>query len=158
MKFTVSFCSWAKLLVWKWLPKRKQCIDSSNNTFFSSGLLVFFGFWLGLLCFVSDASVFYGKLSSSGFKIWNFRECTSPFPSLDLNMFSPEVCCLKIVCVVNQQEIALVIDKSTRLSKFYKSKNTHCRCDMSQPLVLSHNWECFCSHCFAGICSVLCGK
>lgn len=38
---------------------------------------------------------------------------------------------MKIVCVVNQQETALVIDKSTRLSKFYKSKNTHCRCDIS---------------------------
>lgn len=62
---------------------------------------------------------------------WNFRECTSPFPSLDLNMFSLEVSCMKVVCVVNQQEIALVIDKSTRFSKFYKSKNTHCRCDIS---------------------------
>lgn len=62
---------------------------------------------------------------------WNFRECTSLFASLDLNMFSLEVCCMKIVYVVNQQEIALVLDKSTRLSKFYKSENTHCRCDIS---------------------------
>lgn len=38
---------------------------------------------------------------------------------------------MKIVCAVNQQEIALLIDKCTRLSKFCKSKNTHCRCDIS---------------------------
>lgn len=61
----------------------------------------------------------------------NFRECTSPFPSLDLSMFSLEVCCMKIVCIVNQEKIVLAIEKSTRHSKFYKSKNTHCRCDIS---------------------------
>ena len=62
---------------------------------------------------------------------WNLTGCIGPFPSPDFNMFSLQIYCIKIVCIINQQEIALLIDTSTRLSKFYKSKNAHWRCDIS---------------------------
>lgn len=119
---------------WKRSPKRKQSVDSSSNPFISLSPAVF---WvlasLGLFYFKCRRSYFMKSfpLPDSRSGGWNFREYIGPFPSLDFNMFSLQVCCMKIVCIFNQQGIALLIDTPTRLSKFYRSKNAHWRCDIS---------------------------
>lgn len=117
---------------WKRSPKRKQCVDLSSNPFISLSPAVFQVLTsLALFYFKSHSSYFMESfpLPDSRSGGWNFREYIGPFPCLDFTMFPLQVCCMKIVCIINQQGTALLI--GTRLSKFYKSKNAHWRCDIS---------------------------
>lgn len=119
---------------WKRSPKRKKCVDSSSNPLSSSSPAVFWVLTsLALFYFECRSPYFLESfpLPDSRSGGWNFGEHTGPFPSLDFNMFSLQVCCMKVVHTVHQRGIARLIDTSTGLSKFYKSKNAHWSCDIS---------------------------